>query len=134
MLSATLISLAVVVLELGSTRAAALPARRATVCNGYAALCSRSYGNVTFVAAHDSFAFSTDPLARTSIRSVGASTRVADATVCPVAADQHVDIPTQLSLGVRMLQAQAHVDPISNELHFCHTSCVRDLLPPVHPA
>jgi hypothetical protein len=29
---------------------------RATVCNGQAELCSRSYGNVTFVGAHDSYA------------------------------------------------------------------------------
>ena len=29
---------------------------RATVCNGHAELCSRSYGNVTFVGAHDSYA------------------------------------------------------------------------------
>ena len=55
----------------------------ATVCNGNAELCSRSYGNVTFMGgmscsdsgvqplfrwcmhiAHDSFAFSSDPLAR----------------------------------------------------------------------
>lgn len=30
--------------------------RRATVCNGHAELCSRSFGNVTFVGAHDSYA------------------------------------------------------------------------------
>ena len=29
---------------------------RATVCNGHAELCSRSYGNVTFIGAHDSYA------------------------------------------------------------------------------
>lgn len=55
------------------------------MCNGHAELCDRSYGNVTFMAgkcdagltdvlllsaivwdhlAHDSFAFSTNPLAR----------------------------------------------------------------------
>lgn len=32
------------------------PARRATTCNGSANLCSRSYGNVTFVGTHDSYA------------------------------------------------------------------------------
>ena len=31
-------------------------ARRATVCNGHAELCNRSFGNVTFVGAHDSYA------------------------------------------------------------------------------
>ena len=30
---------------------------RATVCNGHEELCSRSYGNVSYVGAHDSYAF-----------------------------------------------------------------------------
>jgi hypothetical protein len=29
---------------------------RATVCNGHAEFCSRSYGNVSYVGAHDSYA------------------------------------------------------------------------------
>jgi hypothetical protein len=57
-----------------------------------------------------------------------------------VARDQSVDIPTQLSLGVRLLQAQAHMytfltilEPIcltvvdrhdDGSIHFCHTSCI----------
>lgn len=73
----------------------------ATVCNGHAELCDRPYGNVTFFGSHDSFAFSSDPLA--------------------LAADQRVDVPTQLSLGVRFLQAQSHID--GGTLKFCHTSC-----------
>jgi len=81
--------------------AATIPIKRATVCNGHAELCDRSYGNVTYVGAHDSFAISTDPLA--------------------LARDQEVDIPTQLSLGIRLLQAQSHVN--NGVLHFCHTSC-----------
>ena len=32
-----------------------------------------------------------------------------------------MDIPTQLSLGVRLLQAQAHNN--GGVIHFCHTSC-----------
>ncbi|KAJ7142367.1 PLC-like phosphodiesterase [Mycena epipterygia] len=75
--------------------------KRATVCNGRAELCSRLYSNVTYIGAHDSFAFSEDPFA--------------------LARDQEVDIPTQLSLGVRLLQAQAHMN--GDVLHFCHTSC-----------
>ncbi|ETW82584.1 hypothetical protein HETIRDRAFT_108840 [Heterobasidion irregulare TC 32-1] len=71
-----------------SVRGAYSPARRATVCNGHAELCGRSYGNLTFVGAHDSLAFSNDSLA--------------------LARDQKLDIPTQLSLGIRLLQAQAH--------------------------
>jgi hypothetical protein len=33
--------------------------RRATVCNGHAELCERSFGAVTFVGAHDSYAIGT---------------------------------------------------------------------------
>ncbi|KAJ7709161.1 PLC-like phosphodiesterase [Mycena metata] len=82
--------------------AATTPARRATVCNGRAEFCSRLYSNVTYVGAHDSFAFSEDPFA--------------------LARDQEVDIPTQLKLGIRLLQGQAHMNS-DNVLHFCHTSC-----------
>ncbi|KAF8879057.1 PLC-like phosphodiesterase [Infundibulicybe gibba] len=85
----------------GTSRALSLATKRATVCNGHAELCSRSYANVTYIGAHDSFAFSTDPFA--------------------LARDQEVDIPTQLQLGVRLLQAQAHEN--NGEIHFCHTSC-----------
>ncbi|KII84963.1 hypothetical protein PLICRDRAFT_349496 [Plicaturopsis crispa FD-325 SS-3] len=81
--------------------AAVLPARDATVCNGHAELCDRSYGNITFFGAHDSFAFSSDPLA--------------------LARDQEVNITQQLNLGVRLLQAQAHNH--SDTINFCHTSC-----------
>ncbi|KAK7448062.1 hypothetical protein VKT23_013818 [Stygiomarasmius scandens] len=80
---------------------AALPAKRATVCNGHAELCNRPYGNTTFLGSHDSAFFSSDPFA--------------------LARDQEVDIPTQLSLGVRFLQSQAHQK--DDQLHFCHTSC-----------
>ncbi|KAJ7347549.1 PLC-like phosphodiesterase [Mycena albidolilacea] len=92
---ATLLSVATFAL------AASIPVKRATVCNGHAELCNRSYGNITFVGAHDSAFFSQDPLA--------------------FARDQEVDIPTQLGLGIRMLQAQSHVN--DGVLHFCHTSC-----------
>ncbi|KAJ7203070.1 PLC-like phosphodiesterase [Mycena pura] len=80
---------------------AAPAAKRATVCNGHAELCTRSYGNTTFMGSHDSAFFSSDPLA--------------------LARDQEVDIPTQLGLGVRLLQAQAHLN--DGVIHFCHTSC-----------
>jgi len=80
---------------------AATPTPRATICNGHAEYCSRSYANVTYIGAHDSFAFSSDPLA--------------------LARDQEVNITAQLELGVRLLQAQAHMN--GDVLHFCHTSC-----------
>ncbi|CAK5265971.1 unnamed protein product [Mycena citricolor] len=81
--------------------AAVVPKKRATVCNGHAELCDRLYSNVTYIGAHDSFAFSKDPLA--------------------LARDQEIDIPSQLALGVRLLQAQSHID--NGVLKFCHTSC-----------
>nr|THU76809.1 PLC-like phosphodiesterase [Dendrothele bispora CBS 962.96] len=84
-----------------STLGAVLPKKRATVCNGRAELCNRPYGNTTFLGSHDSAFFSSDPFA--------------------LARDQEVDIPTQLSLGVRFLQSQAHEK--DGALHFCHTSC-----------
>lgn len=76
------------------------------VCNGHAELCSRSYGNVTFAGAHDSFAFSANPLDRTSdIHTRGYRP---NGEHYSVARDQIVDITSQLNLGVRLLQAQAH--------------------------
>jgi len=78
---------------------AAAPQRRATTCNGSPSLCSRSYGNVTFVGAHDSFAVS-------STSSAG---------------NQDYDVTQQLNDGVRMLQNQAHNS--SGTIELCHTSC-----------
>ncbi|KDR71550.1 hypothetical protein GALMADRAFT_143813 [Galerina marginata CBS 339.88] len=78
-----------VLCALGAAFASSIPSRRATVCNGHAELCNRIYSNVTVVGAHDSFAFSSDPLA--------------------LARDQEIDITAQLNLGVRLLQAQSHI-------------------------
>ncbi|KAF7354069.1 Transcription factor IIIB 60 kDa subunit [Mycena venus] len=86
-----------------SVLAATTSTKRATICNGHAQFCSRLYSNVTYVGAHDSFAFSSDPLA--------------------LARAQEVNITAQLQLGVRLLQAQAHMNS-DNVLHFCHTSCL----------
>ena len=49
---------ALVALSLGLTAASyhTTPTRKATVCNGSPDLCSRSYGNVTFVGTHNSYA------------------------------------------------------------------------------
>lgn len=75
--------------------------KRQELCNGHADLCNRSYGNTSFLGAHDSFAASGNPFA--------------------LARTQEVDVDTQLMLGVRLLQAQAHMN--RKDLHFCHTSC-----------
>ncbi|CAA7264433.1 unnamed protein product [Cyclocybe aegerita] len=94
--------LSVLLLSLASyTNGLYLLRKRATICNGRAELCNRPYGNTTFMTAHNSFAHS--PL------------------VLALARNQAVDIPTQLSLGARTLQGQAHIE--NGQLQFCHTSC-----------
>ncbi|KAK4688726.1 hypothetical protein P7C73_g1377, partial [Tremellales sp. Uapishka_1] len=70
----------------------------ATTCNGYADLCDRSYSNVTFLGAHDSYA-------------VGTS----------VADNQDKNVTAQLNDGIRALQIQTH--NASDTIHVCHTSC-----------
>jgi len=82
-----------------ATTAYASSVPRATTCNGHAELCSQTYGNVTFVGAHDSYA-------------VGAGN---------IAANQDYDITQQLNDGVRLLQSQAHNS--SGVIELCHTSC-----------
>ncbi|EFX02467.1 hypothetical protein CMQ_5828 [Grosmannia clavigera kw1407] len=74
------------------------------VCNGYAELCTRRYGDVTMVGTHNS-AF----VQRNSL-----------------AANQELSVHDQLDDGVRFLQAQMHWARNDLEPHFCHTSC--DLL------
>jgi hypothetical protein len=75
--------------------------KRSQLCNGHADLCERKYGNTTFLGAHDSFAVSANPFA--------------------LSRTQEVDVTTQLLMGVRLLQAQAHMN--GKDIHFCHTTC-----------
>jgi hypothetical protein len=75
--------------------------KREQLCNGHAELCDRKYGNTTFIGAHDSFAFSSNPFA--------------------LARTQEVGVSDQLREGVRLLQAQAH--KFGKDVNFCHTSC-----------
>lgn len=79
--------------------AASPPSRRATVCNGSPDLCSRSFGNVTFVGTHDSYAVGVNNLAT----------------------NQDYNITQQLKDGIRMLQVQTHNQ--SGTIQLCHTSC-----------
>ncbi|KAJ7651721.1 PLC-like phosphodiesterase [Mycena polygramma] len=74
--------------------------QRATTCNGHPELCDRSYGNVSFVGAHDSYAVGTNGLAF----------------------NQDYDVTQQLTDGVRLLQMQAHNN--SGVIQLCHTSCI----------
>jgi len=75
--------------------------KRDQLCNGHAELCDRPYGNTTFVGAHDSFAASTNPFA--------------------LARTQELGVTAQLTMGVRLLQLQAHIN--GKDLHFCHNTC-----------
>ncbi|KAI9460570.1 PLC-like phosphodiesterase [Lactarius psammicola] len=73
--------------------------RRATTCNGFPQFCDRSYGNVTFVGAHDSYAVGTSNLF----------------------ANQDYNVTQQLNDGIRMLQMQAHNQ--GGTIQLCHTNC-----------
>ncbi|KAJ3082509.1 hypothetical protein HK100_009663, partial [Physocladia obscura] len=74
----------------------------ATICNGYASLCARTFDNVTFIGAHDSYAVDTDAL--------------------DLSATQNIDVTAQLDLGVRLLQVQGHLIN-NNHIELCHTNC-----------
>ncbi|KZT57873.1 PLC-like phosphodiesterase [Calocera cornea HHB12733] len=96
----TLAQAAIALLPLLSLAAAAPQAQpRATTCNGSPSLCTRSYANVTFIGAHDSFAVSQSSSA----------------------GNQDYDVTQQLTDGIRMLQNQAHSS--NGTLELCHTSC-----------
>ncbi|RMJ25368.1 hypothetical protein PHISP_03764 [Aspergillus sp. HF37] len=79
------------------------PRAATTACNNSPELCSKSYGEVTYLGAHDS------PFVR------DASTQFS------TAANQFLDTPSQLDSGVRMVTAQVHKK--DSEWHLCHTSC-----------
>ncbi|KAF2139130.1 uncharacterized protein K452DRAFT_290228 [Aplosporella prunicola CBS 121167] len=79
-----------------------------TACNNSPSLCSRSYGNITHLGAHDS-AFVRD--SSTSFSTSG---------------NQFYNSTTQLDAGVRLLSAQVHQvtgDSGASEWHLCHSSC-----------
>lgn len=73
-------------------------------CNNYPEFCSRSYSNITFVAAHNSPFVKPDN----------------------AAANQQLPVLNQLNDGIRMLQSETHYNSTTQTISFCHTSC--DLL------
>jgi len=79
---------------------AATVGRRATTCNGHSEFCDRSFGNITFVGAHDSYAVGVNNLF----------------------VNQDYDVTQQLNDGIRMLQMQAHNK--SGVIELCHTTCI----------
>ncbi|KAJ5285993.1 hypothetical protein N7524_001299 [Penicillium chrysogenum] len=68
-------------------------------CNNYPEFCTRKYSNITMVAAHNS------PFVRKN----------------SVAANQELDVTTQLNDGVRTLQFQTHY--VNGTIYLCHTTC-----------
>ncbi|PLN80944.1 PLC-like phosphodiesterase [Aspergillus taichungensis] len=68
-------------------------------CNGHPEFCSRRYSNVSIIAAHNS------PFVKSG----------------NVAANQALDVESQLDDGIRMLQFQTHL--VNNTIHLCHTNC-----------
>ncbi|CAD6577111.1 MAG: Ribosome bioproteinsis protein brx1 [Tremellales sp. Tagirdzhanova-0007] len=72
--------------------------RAADICNGDSSLCFRSYSNVTYIGAHDSYANGTS-----------------------IADNQDKGVVAQLNDGVRALQIQTH--NAADGIHLCHTSC-----------
>ncbi|SAM84920.1 uncharacterized protein UBRO_05886 [Ustilago bromivora] len=82
-------------------------AKRASVCNGDASLCSRLYSNVTYIGAHNSYALGTLQ---------GASS----------GKNQEQSVTQQLNDGIRLLQVQAHKSTNSTSgsaIDLCHSSC-----------
>lgn len=68
-------------------------------CNNYVEFCYRSYANITEVGAHNS------PFVRPG----------------NAAANQQLEVITQLNDGIRMIQGQVHF--VNGTPHFCHGSC-----------
>lgn len=68
-----------------------------TPCNGYIEFCNRSYGDLTYVAAHNSMFIQPNS----------------------AAANQNLDVTQQLNDGIRMLQGQVHLK--DNVIHYCHS-------------
>ncbi|KAI0023212.1 PLC-like phosphodiesterase [Xylariomycetidae sp. FL0641] len=85
------------------TTTATTAAAASAACNNSPDLCSRSYGDITHMGAHDS-AFLRD-----------------DSTDNSVAGNQYYNATVALDAGLRLLQAQVHDSDGAIEL--CHTSC-----------
>ncbi|KAI9368226.1 PLC-like phosphodiesterase [Aspergillus egyptiacus] len=80
--------------------------RQATACNNAASLCSKSYGDITHLGAHDS------PFLRD------------ESTGHSLAGNQYYNTTVQLDAGVRLVSAQVHES--NSQWHLCHSTC--DLL------
>ncbi|CBF85697.1 hypothetical protein AN1855.2 [Aspergillus nidulans FGSC A4] len=77
-----------------------------TACNNAASLCSKSYGDITHLGAHDS------PFLRD------------ESTGNSISGNQYYNTTVQLDAGVRLVSAQVHDS--DSQWRLCHSSC--DLL------
>ncbi|KAL4785289.1 PLC-like phosphodiesterase [Aspergillus varians] len=83
-----------------------LTPRNSTACNNSPSLCSKSYGDITHLGAHDS------PFLRD------------DSTDNSIFGNQYYNTTVQLEAGVRLVSAQVHKS--NSQWHLCHSDC--DLL------
>ncbi|KAL5339489.1 PLC-like phosphodiesterase [Aspergillus crustosus] len=86
--------------------ATSLAPRQSTACNNSPSLCSKSYGDITHLGAHDS------PFLRD------------ESTGNSLAGNQYYNTTVQLDAGVRLVSAQVHDS--DSQWRLCHSSC--DLL------
>ncbi|KAI9729885.1 MAG: hypothetical protein M1818_008325 [Claussenomyces sp. TS43310] len=82
-----------------STSSASIQPTNTTPCNGHPEFCVRQFGNITNVMSHNS------PFVQAG----------------SLAANQLLDVTTQLNDGVRGLQTQTHA--VNGTMYNCHTSC-----------
>ncbi|KAJ2032607.1 hypothetical protein IW146_005084 [Coemansia sp. RSA 922] len=82
-----------------------LHTRAANQCNGYAELCNRTFDKVAFPTTHNSYAYGDN-----------------------LAANQNVDIQTQLNAGIRGFMLDLHPNNgatvATSDPYLCHASCV----------
>lgn len=79
--------------------------RASSACNNSPALCDKAYNQITHMGGHDS-AFLRD-----------------ESTGNSVAGNQFFNATKALSAGLRLLQAQVHVENGTGTLRLCHTTC-----------
>ncbi|KAI0382971.1 PLC-like phosphodiesterase [Hypomontagnella monticulosa] len=86
-----------------STASTTGAASTTTACNNSPDLCTRSYGNITHMGAHDS-SFLRD-----------------ESTSNSIAGNQYFNATVALDAGIRLLQIQVHNE--GGVIEMCHTSC-----------
>ncbi|KAI0481486.1 PLC-like phosphodiesterase [Xylaria cf. heliscus] len=89
--------------SVATAEAASSSGSSSVACNNSPDLCSRSYGNITHMGAHDS-SFLRDASTQNS-----------------VAGNQYYNATVALDAGLRLLQVQVH--DLNGTIEMCHTTC-----------